>query len=178
MPSQTISISPEPSNPLCVSSCFLFRFLFFVCFSFSYLFSMKKKKIIHQRKIQFQLGKLLCPTCDKLKFRCVCPNPMQQVTAPSSPAPSTCTRSAFGGSETSINCNVNNNHSHSNTNNDKNDSQGAAANAFRSLSAQWSSVFGSRNNVHCTNDSSNSLPSNRTRPKLPKGSKDHFILFI
>lgn len=88
---------------------------------------------------------------------------MQQVTTPTSPAPTSRTRS-FVGSDHSINCNVNNNNS--------------ASNAFRSLTAQWSNVFGSRTSVHDTNNSLNSLSTNTTLPSLPKGSMDHFYFFL
>lgn len=63
-------------------------FIFIHFLSFLIVFSRKKKRFFYsvfyyQLKIQLQLSKLLCTSCDKLKFRCICQKPLSQSTSKS-----------------------------------------------------------------------------------------------
>lgn len=101
-----------------------------------------------------QLGKLLCPTCDKLKFRCVCPKPTSPSTTPIKPPPPTMPQSATSSTHSLQKHFVRssykstdsldapdygqNNHSIDNDSNPR-----SASRLFQSF--QWSNVFNGRN---------------------------------
>lgn len=113
-----------------------FDIIWFACTETLVDYTNQKPKTLH-----FQLGKLLCPTCDKLKFRCICPKPLPlQTPAKTSKSTSDLIERTHNASCMSLQ-----------NNNDSSSSQ-TSTNGPRFMSIQWSNVFSNR--------SSNSTSSN------------------
>lgn len=137
------------------------------------------------------MSKLLCPACDKLKFRCVCPKLVTSTPIKQPPASTACTpvhsdiQSSFVRQSKSINaldrdCDAQTSHHES-----------SPKLSSRLLSFQWPNVFNGRNakstsqlnlfNCDATSKNVNvTVPINYTEPhdQLSKGSLLLLLFFI
>lgn len=144
--------------------------------------------LLHQQKIQFQLGKLLCPTCDKLKFRCICPKTMLNTLTPIK----TMLQSSSSSTQPQP-LQTNSPHTSKSIdaidaidgNENVNDLSGCERTS-RLLTFQWPNLFNNRNSkstsqlnlVNCDSSSTMASGCSMLHDRMPKGSKVLFIFFI